>query len=223
MQADVLKGFSGSADGVFAVDMKQRIVFLNATAERMVGYKAEELIGKRCYRVFGGVAEDESRICGRGCPVIHEARQGKVAAACNMSVRTTSGESRWWGVTHVLLPGGGKRLSLVVHVFHDATEEVEAKQLVHTLSGALSRATRALTRPRGPAAESAAGLPSLSSRELEVLNLMGKGLTTRAIAEQLSLSPNTVRTHTQRILDALGVHSRLEAVAAVRHLGLAQP
>ena len=59
---------------------------------------------------------------------------------------------------------------------------------------------------------------SLSTREREVLALLVEGADTREIAQRLYLSSKTVRTHVQRILAKLGVHSRLQAVAfAVRH------
>ncbi len=58
----------------------------------------------------------------------------------------------------------------------------------------------------------------LTAREVEVLQLLTEGASSRDIAEQLTLSPNTVRTHVQGILSKLQVHSRLEAAAfAVRH------
>lgn len=58
----------------------------------------------------------------------------------------------------------------------------------------------------------------LTPRELEVLALLAEGATSRRIAEELGVSPNTVRTHVQGILSKLQVHSRLEAAAfAVRH------
>ena len=63
----------------------------------------------------------------------------------------------------------------------------------------------------------------LSSRELEVLELMAMGIGGRAIAERLFLSHNTVRNHAQSILRKLGVHSRLEAVSVARQEGLLQP
>lgn len=57
----------------------------------------------------------------------------------------------------------------------------------------------------------------LSARELEVLELLADGVSTRAVAQRLYLSVNTVRNHAQRIITKLGVHSRLEAVSvAVR-------
>jgi PAS domain S-box-containing protein len=60
----------------------------------------------------------------------------------------------------------------------------------------------------------------LTSRELEVLHLMALGLTNRDIATQLYLSVNTIRGHVQHILDKLGAHSKLEAVAIAARQGL---
>jgi len=60
----------------------------------------------------------------------------------------------------------------------------------------------------------AAALAQLSSRERTVLELLREGLSTEAIARSLGVSKNTIRTHIQRILMKLQVHSRLEAVAA---------
>ena len=58
----------------------------------------------------------------------------------------------------------------------------------------------------------------LTSREVEVLQLLAEGASSKEISEGLSVSPNTVRTHVQGILTKLQVHSRLEAAAfAVRH------
>jgi DNA-binding NarL/FixJ family response regulator len=52
----------------------------------------------------------------------------------------------------------------------------------------------------------------LTPRELEVLRLLGEGLDTATIAQQLVISPKTVATHAQRVLSKLGAHSRVEAV-----------
>ena len=52
----------------------------------------------------------------------------------------------------------------------------------------------------------------LSRREREVFALLVQGMDNRAIAEALVVSPHTSRTHIQRVLEKLGVHSRLEAV-----------
>jgi DNA-binding NarL/FixJ family response regulator len=55
----------------------------------------------------------------------------------------------------------------------------------------------------------------LTRRELEVLRLVGAGANNQRIARELSISPQTARTHVQNVLGKLGVHSRLEAAAFV--------
>jgi PAS domain S-box-containing protein len=59
--------------------------------------------------------------------------------------------------------------------------------------------------------------PSLTPRQTEVLRLLEQGRSTRQIAGELHLSPETVRNHIRHLFRALGVHSRLEAVAIARH------
>jgi len=58
--------------------------------------------------------------------------------------------------------------------------------------------------------------PHLTPRQTEVLHLLEQGRSTKQIAADLHLSPETVRNHIRRIFSALGVHTRLEAVAAAR-------
>jgi two-component system NarL family response regulator len=54
--------------------------------------------------------------------------------------------------------------------------------------------------------------PALTGREIEVLELVAQGNTSRAIGEALFISENTVKNHIRNILDKLGLHSRNEAV-----------
>ncbi len=54
--------------------------------------------------------------------------------------------------------------------------------------------------------------PSLTDRELEVLQLAADGLTNRQIGRRLEISENTVKNHIRNILEKLHLHSRMEAV-----------
>jgi DNA-binding NarL/FixJ family response regulator len=56
----------------------------------------------------------------------------------------------------------------------------------------------------------------LTDREEQIMRMIAHGMGRREIAAQLHLSPNTVRTHVQSILNRLEVHSTLAAVALVR-------
>jgi len=63
----------------------------------------------------------------------------------------------------------------------------------------------------------------LTPRQAEVLRLLEQGLSTKQIAQELHLSTETVKNHVRHLLRALGVNSRLEAVAAVRRGGTRKP
>lgn len=63
----------------------------------------------------------------------------------------------------------------------------------------------------------------LSDRELEVLTLVGKGYTNKAIGVQLGISDRTVQAHLARIFDRLQAESRTEAVMRAVSLGWLPP
>lgn len=73
-----------------------------------------------------------------------------------------------------------------------------------------------------PAKEKAPEQPvePLTSRELEVLQLVSQGMTNRAIALHLAISEHTVKFHVNSILGKLGASSRTEAVSRATRLGL---
>jgi len=84
---------------------------------------------------------------------------------------------------------------------------------------------RLLAAYDGAAGRSAAPVPSglvdpLSARELDVLRLLASDIDGPAIARELVVSLNTVRTHTKNIYAKLGVNSRRAAVTRARELDL---
>ncbi len=70
-----------------------------------------------------------------------------------------------------------------------------------------------------PASENKEPFPELTPREREILDLIAQGLTNAAIAENLVISPKTVRNHVSEIYGKLQVASRGEAVARARDAG----
>lgn len=77
----------------------------------------------------------------------------------------------------------------------------------------LSRLLPKLSRSSGPE-------PCLTRREQEVLNMLGQGLSNAAIAEELTVSVNTVRNHISNLSAKLGAHSKLEALSIAVRRGL---
>ena len=62
--------------------------------------------------------------------------------------------------------------------------------------------------------------PTLSERELQVLDGLARGLTRKAIAKRLGLSPETVKDHVTSLFTKLEVHDRVTAVTHAVQLGV---
>jgi DNA-binding NarL/FixJ family response regulator len=90
----------------------------------------------------------------------------------------------------------------------------ELLEEIATLTGAGGRHQQQL-----PHAEN---LRALTTRERDVLRLIGKGLDNRDIATELAISVRTVETHRSRIVDKLGIQGKAELVRqAMLYLQLA--
>jgi len=72
-------------------------------------------------------------------------------------------------------------------------------------------------------AERPAGLDELTERELQVLELIGRGLSNREIADRLILGEATIKTHVGRVFAKLGVRDRAQAVVVAYEAGVIAP
>lgn len=91
--------------------------------------------------------------------------------------------------------------------------EASIAELVATVGSAVTAPRRA---PRDPGPDRDP-LAALTSRELQVLVLIGEGLTNGDIASRLSIEVATVKNHVHHVLAKLGVRSRGEAAHWLRH------
>ena len=182
MSADILRYLAKARDGVFAVDMKQGVVFWNQSAERILGYSASEVLGKRCHEVLSGVSEDGESVCGPFCSTIQLARSEVAGPAHTFLARSRDGTSKWINIAHVLLPDTGDA-ALLVHIFHEATVDVEPRRLVRQLQSLLLQTPQASAPPGELALTNNGKATQLSPRELDVLRLLAQGLGTEVIAE----------------------------------------
>jgi DNA-binding NarL/FixJ family response regulator len=94
-----------------------------------------------------------------------------------------------------------------------------AQQILETIKLVLSGRGPGLSPARTALHEPAETAGSLSDRQLQVLELIGQGLSNRAIAQRLHLSEHTVRWYVHAILTALDASSRSEAVFLARRRG----
>ena len=84
----------------------------------------------------------------------------------------------------------------------------------------ISQLLRAFGKAEGRTPATQLLIEPLSERELEVLRLLGTELNGPEIASQLTVSLNTMRTHTKSIYNKLGVNSRQAAVRRAEELDL---
>jgi DNA-binding NarL/FixJ family response regulator len=85
------------------------------------------------------------------------------------------------------------------------------KRLIHEFSRA------------APASAPPPGFDELTAREVEVFQLVARGLSNAEIAAELVVSETTVKTHVARLLMKLGVRDRVQAVVLAYESGIAVP
>lgn len=205
-----------SSDGMFTVSTDQRIKSWNSTAEKLLGYRQDEVVGKKCYEVLCANAGPGRVKCNRGCVVVTNAAKGRTTRDFDLMCKTSNGESVQLNMS-ILLPAQGSGSHGVLHVFRDVTDRrrVESASVQDSVRPALrsKNSTSGLS-------SNGYRLPPLTTREDQVLKLLAAGKNTNDIAEILSIRPLTARNHVSRLLTKLGCRSRLEAVALGTHAGL---
>ena len=208
---EVLAVLSNTADGVYAVDQAQRIVFWNAAAERLLGYPADEVMGRPCHAIFEGEPRPGCLACGPDCSVMIAANRQESVPTYNLLSRTKSGDAILLNVSVIVPPNGASPFA-TIHLFRDVTHQLRYETYVEHILCAAAR----LPAPQTTLSRSALDRPlltaPLSGREKEVLYLLVQGKAARNIADTLCISYATVRNHIQSVLRKLGVHSQREAV-----------
>lgn len=131
----------------------------------------------------------------------------------------------------VILSGDSSDASLLAAVESGVSAYVIKTEMATTVADVVRRAARGemLVKPATIARllqaeretqRSKDALPILTDREKDTLRLMNEGLDSKAMARRLGIGVTTVRGHVQNVIEKLGAHSRLEALAAARQAGL---
>ncbi len=196
-----------SPDPVFITDRHNRIVFWNRSAERILGYTAEEVTGMSCAGALEGCDVHGNRYCSESCPVTQMAIRNETVRHFDLTLRGKDGhpitvdvsilnfvvrQPDLFYLAHILKP---LQRTEPTHHVGDAGEQPPRSALVSVHASPDARARR------------------LSVREVEVLGMLAAGHPTAEIGQRLHISSLTARNHIQNILDKLEVHSKVEAVA----------
>jgi DNA-binding CsgD family transcriptional regulator len=205
-----------------ATDAAARIVFWNRAAERLLGRKATDTLGRACYEVLGGRDAFGNRFCYENCPVADMARRGETIRPFEWVVQASSGAGFPTYVNVFKLPGSRPEQRTLVHLLEPFNPESRLARALEALG-----ARRAEEAPHHEALEMLApeqGVePPLTTREKQILESVARGLQNKEIAKELSISLATVRNHVHNILEKLEVHSKLEAVSLAFRRGWVGP
>jgi LuxR family maltose regulon positive regulatory protein len=136
------------------------------------------------------------------------------------SLRTSLKMAEPEGYVYLFVIQGKPLMGLLRQAIKKGSQREFAQRILSIMEAEESRERQAAKNKTGKL-DLSAGLPeSLSEREMEVLRLLNSKLSVPEIAEELTVSPSTVRTHVRVIYSKLGVHGRLEAIQKARELGL---
>ena len=110
--------------GVYGVDMNRIITFWNRSAERILGYRASEAIGRRCCRVLHGLSENGTTpICVDGCPAFYYARESRFPPVVHVRARCASGRRKPITIIPLVVSQPHFDRTLLVNLFHERTED----------------------------------------------------------------------------------------------------
>jgi PAS domain S-box-containing protein len=207
-----------TADGAFAVDHNLRILAWNKAATALLGHTPDQVIGHPCHTILLGTNGDGDAVCQRRCEPLKCALAGRLPSSYELRSVTASGESVWLSVSVVSLPRGDDEPGQLVHIFRPIGRQKQLEAFVRQTVTSAAEHLTASTDEANVAPDRAA---TLTPRERDVLQHIRRGRTTREIAAALGISTATVRTHTQHVLDKLGVRSKLAAAVYADKQGLA--
>lgn len=216
---DALDQIAKSGDAVFALDGNDLVILWNKRCEELLGKPAYQVLGKRCYDVMCGRDVYGNMYCCPSCPVSYQARTHTEdpVGRFELDVATGDGHKKRLAITTFAIRGVRSSPTTLVHVLREPGTAASA------LEQALAEAVSDRPVPRSPVRPPEGQLARLTNREQEILRKMAQGLPTSSIAEQMFISPVTVRNHIAKILQKLDVHTKLAAVAFAYRNGLVPP
>jgi len=205
-------------DWVAVIDARYRIIWSNDLEVGRFSLGAEQIIGRRCHEILKK-ADDP---CSGECQVRKVFETGKPCVSERRFV--LSDRSSLWGEfrAYPAFQADGT-IAYVVNIGLDITRRKENQKrrnrYIVSLERALERITRDAARkpPRQPYQIS--GL-DLTTRELEVVQLLAQGMSNPEISRVLAISHHTVKRHVVHIFDKLGVRDRTQVAVWAARYGL---
>jgi DNA-binding CsgD family transcriptional regulator len=182
-------------------------VFWNRSAERILGYSAEEVMGLSCASALQGSDVFGNRYCSDNCPVTQMAIRNETVRHFGVRFHAKNQRPILVDMNILNLAVRAPDHFLLVHVMRPS-EKAEPSEHPAEDPGSPPRSALVAIRESLDARAR-----KLTAREVEVIGMLAAGHTTPDIASRLHISTMTARNHIQNILEKLELHSKAEAVA----------
>jgi PAS domain S-box-containing protein len=204
----------------FVTDERGRMVAWNPAAEPLLGSRATEVLGSRCFELVAGRDPYGNIYCSPDCGVRRMARRREPVHPFEVLLLRRSGESLRLRCSIIVAPGPRARSRRFVHLLEgaDARPQCDAHHPDdHVADNNESPSVEADPPPRVRTRPEL-----LTTRERTVLNLPACGCDTVHAARTMGISLITVPNPVQHILQRLEVHNRLQAIVIARRDHLIQ-
>ena len=98
----LLDVLGGTSDGVIAVDPAMQIVGWNRSAEQLLGYRAEEALGRPCHEVLAWTDRCGNTVCDETCAALCGRPADGIVATREVIGRSASGRTLWLNATTIV-------------------------------------------------------------------------------------------------------------------------
>ena len=143
---EFLHVFGRTGDSAVIIDSHQTIVYWNAAAEKVLGYSAQEAVGKKCWNLFHGRTEEGDAICRPDCVIMARIKQGHTISHFNLVVENRQGEDVVINISTLNISQDNEQPHpALVQLSHEVDTGIlgQGKLKIHLLG------TTAVTRPEG--------------------------------------------------------------------------
>jgi PAS domain S-box-containing protein len=207
LERELFSVLEGTADAAYTVDEQGLVCSWNHAAEKLFGHAPADVLDRPCAELFQGRDGLGTEICSEHCNVIECAKHHRVTPNYDLEVLTKSGDKVWVNISILVFHDEHAHHNLVVHLARNITERKKQE--------ALTRQLITIARNVGSLAEngnSLAPVSPLTEQEQKVLRLLATGKSPARVAQELKITPRTLRNHIHHVNQKLHTRNRLEAV-----------
>lgn len=210
---EILELMSNSVDGVFATRNDNKIIYWNESAQKILGYKTKDVIGKS-YRDLISPKD----IKGKTIYFQNDKNSKQEKGAENYEIIANSAKSNkvWLNITVFHVPNNSDDHGINVHVFRDITREKIYEKIIIDVISKTDIANHLVSTVPSLKKDNKDHEIKLTNREREILLLLADGHSTKTISSKLYITMSTLRKHIRNIYSKLKVHSMVEALAVAR-------